>query len=205
MAIGEELGELLGRQAVAALGIRPGEAESYGKAAIVGEDGELEHAAAILHPRLGKPLRDAVEKGAALVPSAKKMGGLGTPIDVPLGHKDAAFVRSHFDAIEVRLPDAPRSDEILVAVAVTDSGGAALAVAMLTLACSIPHAAADNVSDPKRWCDDATKLVADKSILELIDRMAGDSNGWLEKSVAAQYLAGLSPVLSRAGKNLSSD
>ena len=122
MAIGEELGGLLGKKAVAALGIAPGAAESYGKAAIVGADGELEHAAAILHPRLGKPLRDAVEKGAALVPSAKKMGGLGTPIDVPLGHKDAAFVRSHFDAIEVRLPDAPRHDEILVAVAVTDSG-----------------------------------------------------------------------------------
>jgi hypothetical protein len=122
MAIGEELGGLLGRRAVAALGIAPGAAESYGKAAIVGADGELEHAAAILHPRLGKPLRDAVEKGAALVPSAKKMGGLGTPIDVPLGHKDAAFVRSHFDAIEVRLPDAPRHDEVLVAVAVTDSG-----------------------------------------------------------------------------------
>jgi hypothetical protein len=122
MAIGEELGGLLGKRAVAALGIAPGAAESYGKAAIVGADGELEHAAAILHPRLGKPLRDAVEKGAALVPSAKKMGGLGTPIDVPLGHKDAAFVRSHFDAVEVRLPDAPRSDEILVAVAVTDSG-----------------------------------------------------------------------------------
>jgi len=122
MAIGEELGGLLGKKAVAALGIAPGAAESYGKAAIVGSDGELEHAAAILHPRLGKPLRDAVEKGAALVPSAKKMGGLGTPIDVPLGHKDAAFVRSHFDAVEVRLPDAPRSNEILVAVAVTDSG-----------------------------------------------------------------------------------
>jgi hypothetical protein len=122
MAIGEELGGLLGQRAVAALGIAPGEAESYGKAAIVGSDGELEHAAAILHPRLGKPLREAVEKGAALVPSAKKMGGLGAPIDVPLGHKDAAFVRSHFDAIEVRLPDAPRHDEILVAVAVTDSG-----------------------------------------------------------------------------------
>jgi hypothetical protein len=122
MAIGEELGGLLGQRAVAALGIAPGAAESYGKAAIVGADGELEHAAAILHPRLGKPLREAVEKGAALVPSAKKMGGLGTPIDVPLGHKDAAFVRSHFDAIEVRLPDAPRADEILVAVAVTDSG-----------------------------------------------------------------------------------
>ena len=127
MAIGEELGGLLGQKAVAALGIAPGAAESYGKAAIVGDDGELEHAAAILHPRLGKPLREAVEKGAALVPSAKKMGGLGTPIDVPLGHKDAAFVRSHFDAIEVRLPDAPRGDEILVAVAVTDSGRPAAA------------------------------------------------------------------------------
>jgi hypothetical protein len=122
MAIGEELGGLLVQRAVAALGIAPGAAESYGKAAIVGADGELEHAAAILHPRLGKPLREAVEKGAALVPSAKKMGGLGTPIDVPLGHKDAAYVRSHFDAIEARLPDAPRADEILVAVAVTDSG-----------------------------------------------------------------------------------
>ena len=122
MQIGEEMGDLLGRRAVAALGISPEQAESYGKAAIVGENGELEHAAAILHPRLGKPLRSAVEKGAALVPSSKKMGGLGTPIDVPLGHKDAAYVRSHFDAIEVRVSDAPRPGEILVAVAVTDSG-----------------------------------------------------------------------------------
>jgi hypothetical protein len=122
MAVGEELGGFLGERAVAALGIQPHEAESYGKAAIVGENGELEHAAAILHPRLGKPLRAAVEKGAALVPSAKKMGGPGTPLDVPLGHKDAAYVRSHFDAMEVRVVDAPRADEILVAVAVTDSG-----------------------------------------------------------------------------------
>ena len=61
-----------------------------------------------------------MEKGAALVPSAKKLGGLGTAIDVPLGHKDAAFVRSHFDAVELRIPDAPRGDEIVVAVAVTD-------------------------------------------------------------------------------------
>jgi len=122
MAIGEELGGLLGEKAVAALGVAPSEIESYGKAAIVGEKGEWEHAAAILHPRLGKPLRAAVEKGAALVPSAKKLGGLGTAIDVPLGHKDAAFVRSHFDAVEIRIPDAPRGDEIVVAVAVTDSG-----------------------------------------------------------------------------------
>jgi len=121
-AIGEELGGLLGAKCVEALGIRPDQAQSYGKAAIVGEAGELEHAAAILHPKMGAPLRRAVSKGAALVPSAKKMGGLGTAIDVPLGHKDAAFVRSHFDAIEVRVSDAPRANEIVVAIAVTDSG-----------------------------------------------------------------------------------
>ena len=122
IAIGEELGALLGQKAVAALGIAPADAQSYGKAAIVGETGELEHAAAILHPKLGAPLRAAVEKGAALVPSAKKRGTLGTAIDVPLGHKDAAFVRSHFDAMEARVSDAPRANEIVVAVAVTDSG-----------------------------------------------------------------------------------
>ncbi len=122
IAIGEELGGLLGAKCVQALGISPGQAQSYGKAAIVGEAGELEHAAAILHPKLGAPLRLAVEKGAALVPSSKKRGGLGTAIDVPLGHKDAAFVRSHFDAMEARVADAPRANEIVVAVVVTDSG-----------------------------------------------------------------------------------
>ena len=122
ITIGEELGALLGEKCVQALDITPGQAQSYGKAAIVGEAGELEHAAAILHPKLGAPLRMAVEKGAALVPSSKKRGGMGTAIDVPLGHKDAAFVRSHFDAIEARVCDAPRSNEIVVAVAVTDSG-----------------------------------------------------------------------------------
>jgi amino acid synthesis protein len=120
--IGEELGSLLGERCVQALGIDPARAESYGKAAIVGERGEIEHAAAILHPKLGAPLRKAVEKGAALVPSAKKLGTLGTAIDVPLGHKDAAYVRSHFDAVEARVSDAPRANEILVAVAVTDGG-----------------------------------------------------------------------------------
>lgn len=122
MQIGEELGGLLGQRCVQALGIAPAQAESYGKAAMVGEAGELEHAAAILHPRLGAPLRAAVEKGAALVPSSKKMGGPGQPLDIPLGHKDAAFVRSHFDGMVVQLNDAPRAGEILVAVAVTDSG-----------------------------------------------------------------------------------
>jgi Amino acid synthesis len=122
IAIGEELGGVLGGMAVAALGVAPSAIESYGKAAIVGEAGELEHAAAILHPRLGKPLRAAVEKGAALVPSSKKMGGVGTAIDVPLGHKDAAYVRSHFDAMEVRVPDAPRAGEIVVAIVVSGGG-----------------------------------------------------------------------------------
>ena len=120
--IGEELGGLLAKRAIAALGIEGGKAESYGKAAIVGEGGELEHAAAILHPKMGKPVREALVKGAALIPSAKKLGTMGTPIDVPLGHKDAAFVRSHFDAVEARVSDAPRANEIVVAVAVTDSG-----------------------------------------------------------------------------------
>jgi len=122
IAIGEELGGLLGKKCVQALGLAPGQSQSYGKAAIVGEAGELEHAAAILHPKLGAPLRAAVEKGAALVPSSKKRGGMGTAIDVPLGHKDAAFVRSHFDAMEARVADAPRANEIVVAVVVTDSG-----------------------------------------------------------------------------------
>lgn len=122
MEIGAELGTLLGRKCVEVLGITPEQAESYGKSAMVGENGELEHAAALLHPKMGAPLRKEVEKGAALVPSSKKMGSPGQVLDVPLGHKDAAYVRSHFDGIEVRLNDAPRANEIMVAIAVTDSG-----------------------------------------------------------------------------------
>jgi hypothetical protein len=122
MAIGEELGEMLAQRAVTALGIEGPKAESYGKAAAVGENGELEHAAAILHPKLGAPVRKVLGQGAALIPSSKKRGGLGVPLDIPLGHKDAAFVRSHFDGMEVRINDAPRANEIMVAVAVTDSG-----------------------------------------------------------------------------------
>jgi len=122
MEIGEELGALLTERAVAALGIPGTSAESYGKAAAVGENGELEHAAAILHPKLGTPVRKTLGKGAALIPSSKKRGGPGVALDIPLGHKDAAFVRSHFDGMEIRVNDAPRPNEILVAVAVTDSG-----------------------------------------------------------------------------------
>jgi hypothetical protein len=122
IAIGEELGELLTQRAVAALGISAPTAESYGKAAAVGENGEIEHAAAILHPKLGTPVRKVLGKGAALIPSSKKRGGMGVVLDIPLGHKDAAYVRSHFDGMEVRINDAPRANEIMVAIAITDSG-----------------------------------------------------------------------------------
>lgn len=119
---GAELGTLLGTEALAALNCAAGEVQGYGKAALVGEDGELEHAAALLHPTLGAPLRDVLGGGKALVPSSKAMGGPGTVIDVPLGHKDAAYVRSHFDGMRLQLPDAPRRGEIVVAVALQLGG-----------------------------------------------------------------------------------
>jgi hypothetical protein len=120
--IGDRLGGILGKMAVDALGIPPEKAESYGKAAIVGEGGEREHAGAILHPKLGTPFRNAVGGGKAIIPSAKKVGSMGTEIDVPIHYKDAAFVRSHFDAMSIRVDDAPRTDEIVVALVVTDCG-----------------------------------------------------------------------------------
>lgn len=116
---GEELGALLAKKATEAL-VTP--AESFGKAAIVGEGGEYEHAAALLHPKLGAPLRAAVAGGKAIIPSAKKLGAPGTSIDVPLHFKDAAFVRTHYDAMEVRVHDAPRAHEIVLAIVVTDGG-----------------------------------------------------------------------------------
>jgi hypothetical protein len=119
---GAELGGMLAQRCIEALGIEPLQAESYGKAALVGEDGELEHAAALLHPSMGKPVRDALGGGAALIPSSKARGPLGMAFDIPLGHRQAAFVRSHFDGMMVRVSDAPRPNEIVVAVAITDSG-----------------------------------------------------------------------------------
>ena len=122
MDMGEELGGLLGNKAREALGITAEQCESYGKAAIVGLRGELEHGGAILHPKLGAPFRKALGRGLALIPSVKKRGPAGCTIDVPLNHKDAAFIRSHFDGMTLSLEDAPLPDEILVALVVTDSG-----------------------------------------------------------------------------------
>lgn len=118
--IGTELSGLLAARAVAALEGAP--VHSYGKAAIVGTAGELEHAAAILHPTFGQPLRDAIGGGKSIIPSAKKRGAAGAAIDIPLHHKDAAFVRTHFDAVEFRIGDAPFPDEIVVALAITSGG-----------------------------------------------------------------------------------
>jgi hypothetical protein len=118
----QDLGDMLTRTAVSALGIEPDAVESYGKAAIAGSSGEREHCAALMHPALGKPIRANVGGGKALLPSAKKVGGPGCAIDLPLGHKNAAYVRSHFDAMEVRIPDAPHADELVLIVGVTDSG-----------------------------------------------------------------------------------
>lgn len=122
IAIGEHLGSLLGKKCLELLGIPPEKAHSYGKGAIVGTGGELEHAGAILHPKLGGPFREVLGGGKAIIPSAKKMGIPGTWIDIPIHYKDAAFVRSHFDAMTVSVYDAPRHDEIVVGLVVTDSG-----------------------------------------------------------------------------------
>ncbi len=119
---GAELGALLVERGVAALGIPPSEVESYGKAAIVGAAGEREHAAAVMHPRPGKPVREVIGPAGAIIPSATKIGGPGTTIDCPVHDKDDAWRFSHFDAMEVGLADAPRADEIVVVLVLTDAG-----------------------------------------------------------------------------------
>ncbi len=93
--------------------------EAYGKGGIVGERGELEHVAALLHPKFGRPTRE-LSGGVSILPSVKKRGGQGATIDIPVHHKKAMMIRSHFDSVEFRVPDAPAADEIVVALAVTD-------------------------------------------------------------------------------------
>lgn len=117
--VGLELGELVAKRLVDLLG---GPAVSYGKAAIVGTAGEMEHGGAILHPKLGKPMRAAIGGGAAIIPSNAKVAPPGTPIDVPLGHKDDVWSFDHFDTMTVMVPDAPRPDEIVVVIALADGG-----------------------------------------------------------------------------------
>jgi hypothetical protein len=117
--LGAELGELLVQKALVVL---PNAAASYGKAAIVGLDGDIEHAAAILHPRMGKPMREAIGGGKAIIPSNVKVATAGTAIDVPLSDRDDVWVFDHIDTITVVVPDAPRPGEIVVIVALSDGG-----------------------------------------------------------------------------------
>jgi hypothetical protein len=120
--IGDILGEELSQRAMISLQSDPDEVESFGKGALVGLGGELEHAAAILHPKLGHAVRRVVGGGKTMMPSAKKMWVAGTELDVPVHCKEAALVRSHFNAMAVRVHGAPRDDEILVIVVLTDAG-----------------------------------------------------------------------------------
>ncbi len=114
-----DLGARLMDEAVAMLNGPP---VSYGKAAIVGVAGDLEHGGAMIHPKLGKPMRAAVGGGEALIPSNAKVAAAGTPIDLPLGHKDQAWSFDHFDTITVMIGDAPRPDEIVLCMGVSDGG-----------------------------------------------------------------------------------
>lgn len=106
---------MLTDELVRALGGREG-IDAYGKAALAGEAGELEHTA-LWHVAGGYGMRERLGRALAIVPSAMKVGGVGTRIDVPLGHIDAAYVRSHFDAMEVGVPDGPKAGELMFALA----------------------------------------------------------------------------------------
>ncbi len=117
--LGGQLGERLMGEAV---GLLAGPPTSYGKAAIVGAAGDMEHGAAMIHPKLGKPMRAAVDGGKALIPSNAKVAAVGTPIDLPLGHKDETWSFAHFDTITVMVFDAPRPEEIVLFMAVADGG-----------------------------------------------------------------------------------
>jgi hypothetical protein len=116
---GEELGALLVREAMAAL---PHPPVGYGKAAIVGLDGDIEHAAAIIHPRMGRPIREAIGGGKAIIPSNVKVAAAGTAIDVPLADRDDVWQFDNIDTITVSVPDAPRPGEIVVVAALSDGG-----------------------------------------------------------------------------------
>ena len=120
--LGAEIGGLLAEKGVAALGVEPDEVESYGKGAIVGLDGEIEHAAALLHPRFGAPVRKAVGKGDDIIPSTKKLGAPGAAIVVPVTNKNRIWEFDDMDAAEISIPDAPRANEIVVVLTLAIGG-----------------------------------------------------------------------------------
>ena len=115
---GGEVAAELSRRCLELLGTT---AEAFGKGGVVGEHGEVEHVAAVLHPKFGAPVREAVQ-GVSILPSVKKRGGVGTHLDIPVHNTKAILVRSHFDAVEFYVPDAPHADELVVALAVSSGG-----------------------------------------------------------------------------------
>ena len=117
--VGARLGEALMPDVVRRL---PNPATSYGKAAIVGIDGDFEHGGALIHPKLGKPMRAAVGGGDAIISSNVKVAPAGSAIDVPLAHKDDIWSFDHFDTMTVMVADAPRPDEIMVVMIAADGG-----------------------------------------------------------------------------------
>jgi hypothetical protein len=115
--VGAQLGASMTRELVQMLS---GPVLCYGKAALVGASGAMEHGAAVLHPKLGKPVRAAIGGGASLMPSNHKVGALGSSIDLPLGHKDEAWSFDHIDTMTLWAPDAPRADEIVLCIGLSD-------------------------------------------------------------------------------------
>jgi hypothetical protein len=107
---------------LAAVGISAADVRGYGKGAIVGIDGDREHTAAVLHPRFGAPVRSAIGGGADIIPGTKKVGGPGAGITMPIGNKDDRWEFDDMDAVDVSVPDAPRPDEIVIALALSAGG-----------------------------------------------------------------------------------
>jgi hypothetical protein len=118
-----EAGAMLGERLMPELvKLLDGPAVSYGKGAIVGVAGEMEHGGACVHPMLGKPMRAAVGGGKVVIGSNVKVAAAGALLDVPLGHKDDPWSFPHFDTLTIAIADAPRPDEIVVVMAIADGG-----------------------------------------------------------------------------------
>jgi hypothetical protein len=120
--LGAEVAALLAARGVAALGVAPDDVTAYGKGAIVGTAGEIEHAAALLHPKFGAPVRKAVGKGDDIIPSTKKLGGPGSVIVMPVTNKNRIWNFDDMDAAEITIPDAPHADEVVVALVLAVGG-----------------------------------------------------------------------------------
>ena len=118
-ALGESLAETLGRRAIDLLG-DPSNVASYGKAALIGLRGELEHGAAVLHPRMGVALRKMINFATTMMPSVTKLGPAGALLDIPLHHVSDQWSIDHFDSASIAIPDAPAPDELMIAIAMTD-------------------------------------------------------------------------------------